>query len=185
MVDVKDLLPDAEIERTRDALYDFGANVKRSYNTAAYNNLDVYQMNCTYYSALGNDDAKYLLARAVQMFTPGTPMVYYVGLLAGKNDIELLEKTKVGRNINRHYYTAEEIDREVERPVVRKLIGLLEARNSFPAFDGEFSILPAEDGQLNLQWKKDGCTAELRADFKDCAYEIRLTEPDGSTRIMR
>ena len=185
VVDVKDLLPDAEIERTRSALYDFGANVKRSYNTAAYNNLDVYQMNCTYYSALGNDDAKYLLARAVQMFTPGTPMVYYVGLLAGKNDIELLEKTKVGRNINRHYYTAEEIDREVERPVVQKLIGLLEMRSSFPAFDGEFSILPAEDGHLNLQWKKNGCTAELHADFKDCAYEIRLTEPDGSARILR
>ena len=31
-----------------------------------------------------------------------------VGLLAGKNDLKLLEETKVGRNINRHYYTKED-----------------------------------------------------------------------------
>jgi len=31
------------------------------------------------------------------------------GLLAGENGIELLEKTKLGKNINRHNYTIEEI----------------------------------------------------------------------------
>ena len=71
------------------------------------NNLDIYQINCTYYSALGNNDAAYLLARAIQFFAPGIPQVYYVGMLAGENDLELLENTKEGRNINRHYYTAE------------------------------------------------------------------------------
>lgn len=28
----------------------------------------------------------YLLARAIQFWTPGVPMVYYVGLFAGAND---------------------------------------------------------------------------------------------------
>ncbi len=41
--------------------------------------------------------------------------VYYVGLLAGKNDLKLLEETKEGRNINRHYYSNEEIAEEVQR----------------------------------------------------------------------
>jgi sucrose phosphorylase len=68
----------------------------------------LYQLNCTYYSALGNDDAAYVLARAIQIFIPGIPQVYYVGLLAGENDIALLEKTKVGKNINRYYYSREE-----------------------------------------------------------------------------
>ena len=36
-------------------------------------------------------------------------------MLAGENDIELLERTKEGRNINRHYYTLEEIDHEFEQ----------------------------------------------------------------------
>lgn len=114
MVDVKDLLTDEETEVTREALYAQGANVK----TEDYNNLDIYKINCTYYSVLGNDGQAYLLARVLQCFAQGIPQIYYVGLLAGENDIELLESTKEGRNINRHYYDLEEIEREVQRPVV-------------------------------------------------------------------
>jgi len=113
VVDVADLMSQEEIDATKEALFTKGANVKKIYNTAAYNNLDIYQINCTYYSALGDQDAAYLLARAIQFFAPGIPQVYYVGLLAGGNDIELLEKTKQGRDINRHYYSREEVDREV------------------------------------------------------------------------
>lgn len=51
--------------------YEKGANLKRIYSSEAYNNLDIYQINCTYYSALGNNDAAYLLARAIQCFTRG------------------------------------------------------------------------------------------------------------------
>ena len=36
--------------------------------------------------------------------------MYYVGLLAGTNDMDLLARTKVGRDINRHYYTASELN---------------------------------------------------------------------------
>lgn len=84
VVDVRGLLPDEEIEAAKEHLFEYGANVKRVYNTEKYNNLDIYQINCTYYSALGDDDNAYLLARAIQFFAPGTPQVYYVGLLAGK-----------------------------------------------------------------------------------------------------
>lgn len=83
IVDVKDLMPDEEIDRTKEMMFSEGANVKKIYNTAAYNNLDIYQVNTTYYSALGNQDDAYLLARAIQFFAPGIPQVYYVGMLAG------------------------------------------------------------------------------------------------------
>ena len=75
VVDVKDLLPDDEIERTKEDIFKKGANVKKIYNTAAYNNLDIYQVNCSYYSACGDDDRAYLLARAVQFFAKGIPQV--------------------------------------------------------------------------------------------------------------
>ena len=75
----------------------------------AANNLDLYQVNCTFYDALGRRDNEYLIARAIQFFAPGIPQVYYVGLLAGTNDMELLARTRVGRDINRHYYTPAEI----------------------------------------------------------------------------
>ena len=54
IVDVKDLLPDEAIETVKEQMYRQGANVKKIYSSEAYNNLDVYQVNTTYYSALGN-----------------------------------------------------------------------------------------------------------------------------------
>ena len=172
VVDVKDLLPDEEIERTKEDIFKFGANVKKIYNTAAYNNLDIYQVNCTYYSALGCDDDAYLLARAVQIFAPGIPQVYYVGLLAGSNDLELLEETKMGRNINRHYYSLEEIDKEVNRSVVQKLLELMRFRNSHPAFDGEFSMENCDDETLVILRSNGEHFAKLVADFKNKKYTI-------------
>lgn len=97
VVDARDILSPAEIDYTSKELYQVGANVKKKYSSAEYHNLDIYQINTTFYSALGDDDQKYFMARLLQVFAPEIPQVYYVGMLAGKNDIELLEKTKEGR----------------------------------------------------------------------------------------
>lgn len=173
VVDVKDLMTDEEIEETREMLYQRGSNVKKVYSSEEYDNLDIYQINCSYYSALGNDDRAYLLARAVQFFAPGIPQVYYVGMLAGENDIELLEETKVGRNINRHYYSKEEIEEEVKRPVVQKLIKLMEFRNSYSAFEGDYKIHQTDSDQfLQISWENGRDQAILKADFRDNSFEI-------------
>ncbi len=171
VVDVADLLSQEEIEATKELLFQKGANVKKIYNTEAYNNLDIYQINCTYYSALGDNDRAYLLARAIQFFAPGIPQVYYVGLLAGANDIELLEATRQGRDINRHYYTKEEVAENVERPVVRDLLFLMELRNECPAFSGE--CFPSfENGILCIRREHDGHTARLQADLNDYSFTV-------------
>ena len=152
VVDARDLLTDEELDYTSEQLYKVGANVKRVYSSEKYNNLDIYQINSTYYSALGNDDASYLLSRILQCFAPGIPQIYYVGLLAGENDIELLEATKEGRNINRHYYTLEEIEKEVERPVVKQLLSLLSFRNTSKAFDleGKIEISTPDESTIEI-----------------------------------
>ena len=172
VVDVKDLLPDEEIEKTKNDIFNYGANVKRVYNTAAYHNLDIYQVNCTYYSALGDDDRAYLLARAVQFFAPGIPQVYYVGMLAGKNDLKLLEQTKEGRNINRHYYTEEEIQRETARPVVSQLLEMMRFRNRASAFDGSFALLPCSDQELKIKRTNGSDVAILEANLRDRTFLI-------------
>lgn len=173
IVDVKDLLTDQEIEETREALYSQGANVKRIYSTEAYNNLDIYQINCTYYSALGNNDHTYLLARAIQCFAPGIPQVYYVGLLAGENDIELLETTKEGRNINRHYYSKDEVKSEVERSVVKNLFEILKFRNRSNAFNGDLFIEEIDGSNFSLTWKNKEIEAQLRVDLDSKQFTIR------------
>jgi sucrose phosphorylase len=184
VVDVVDLMTSEEIELTRDTLYSRGSNVNRRYSTADYQNLDIYQINCTYYSALGDNDDAYLTARAIQFFSPGIPQVYYVGLLAGANDIELVEKTRVGRDINRHNYTLEEIGREVRRPVVQRLLELMEFRNTHPAFDGAMQLLESPDDVLAIRWTNGAHTAELRADLKRYVCEIRCTDGEGSPKTL-
>lgn len=176
VVDAKDILTDDEIDYASNELYKVGANVKRKYSSAEYHNLDIYQINSTYYSALGDDDKAYLLARAFQIFAPGIPMIHYVGLLAGTNDLELLEKTKEGRNINRHYYTKEEVAQEVQRPVVKNLLDLLSWRNKFAAFDldGSIEVETPSDTTIKITRKdKDGKNvAVLDADAAKKTFTI-------------
>jgi len=180
VVDTKDLLSQEETDFTTEEMYKVGANVKKIFSSAAYNNLDIYQINTTYYSALGNNDAAYLLARATQIFAPGIPQVYYVGLLAGENDLELLESTKEGRNINRHYYDLEEIAETVKRPVVSNLFDLLRFRNTSSAFDldGEIKVENNGDNDLIItRTSADGqTTAVLTADF--ATKQFKVTEND-------
>ena len=58
-----------------------------------------------------------------------------------RNDLKLLEETKVGRNINRHYYTSNEIEEDLNRKVVKQLLQLMKFRNEQPAFDGTFEMM--------------------------------------------
>ena len=176
VVDVKDILTDEEIDFASNELYKVGANVKRKYSSAEYNNLDIYQINSTYYSALGDDDQKYFLARLIQVFAPGIPQVYYVGFLAGKNDLELLESTKEGRNINRHYYSSEEIAQEVERPIVKALLSLFTYRNQSPAFDLDGGIevaTPDENSLVITRFNADkSVVSEATINLKDLTYSV-------------
>ena len=45
-----------------------GGNVNRILSVANAADVDVHQLNCTYYSALGEDDDRYIAARAIQLF---------------------------------------------------------------------------------------------------------------------
>ncbi|MBO0127937.1 sucrose phosphorylase [Agrobacterium tumefaciens] len=132
---------------------------------AAASNLDLYQVNCTYYDALGRNDNDYLIARAIQFFAPGIPQVYYVGLLGGINDMRLLGETGVGRDINRHFYQDREINLALETPLVKRLSDLIRFRNTHPAFNGSFKASIDGAGSLVLIWNLDAALAELRIDF--------------------
>jgi sucrose phosphorylase len=135
----------------------------------AANNLDIYQINSTFYSALGADDNLYLLSRLIQFVCPGIPQVYYVGLLAGENDMTLLSQTSVGRDINRHYYDQNEIENQLNKTVVQNLISLINFRNKHPAFKGKFSLIESLDETLKIVWSGQGCKLfiEIFLDIKE------------------
>ena len=177
------LVADAELRAITEAVHEQTGGESRAASGVAAANVDENQVNTTFYDALGADGLKYLLARALQFFLPGVPQVYYVGLLAGRNDMELLARTRVGRDINRHYYRREEIRRALDAPVSAALLELIRLRNSHPAFGGEFSVLESDDDELRLRWQKQHHFAELHCRFDDLTHALRYSH-DGGVRDL-
>ncbi|MEP7287075.1 MAG: sucrose phosphorylase [Chloroflexota bacterium] len=172
------LIPPEELTALVETIHEKSAGQSRKATGPAASNLDLYQVNCTYYDALGRNDRDYLIARAIQFFAPGIPQVYYVGLLAGTNDMELLDETKVGRDINRHYYSWDEVQESLTKPIVSDLLKLIRFRNEHPAFQGMFTMLKSDDQLLVIHWHNAELWAQLKVDFLESLVEIRYLE-DG------
>ncbi|PST48031.1 sucrose phosphorylase [Bifidobacterium callitrichos] len=149
---LKGLVSDGDVDNLVNTIHANTHGESQAATGAAASNLDLYQVNSTYYSALGCNDQHYIAARAVQFFVPGVPQVYYVGALAGANDMDLLRRTNVGRDINRHYYSTAEVDEQLERPVVKALNALARFRNELTAFDGDFSYEVDSDRSIRFAW---------------------------------
>jgi len=177
------LVPPDELAALVDRIHTNSQGQSRSATGAAASNLDLYQVNCTFYDALGRSGTLYLIARAIQLFVPGIPQIYYVGFLAGQNDMELLARTGVGRDINRHYYTPKEIDQALAQPVVAHLIDLIRLRNSHPAFAGQFQLRDTPDEVLQLHWVAGAHFARLQVDLMKSSCRIELSGEDRDETV--
>lgn len=177
------LLDDPAIDAMVERIHANTNDQSRMATGTAASNVDVYQLNTTYYDALARDDDAYLLARAVQLFTPGVPQIYYVGLLAGTNDMDLLASTGVGRDINRHRYSRGDVERAIEQPVVRRQMALIRFRNSHPAFGGTYRVDHVGDSDLTIRWEAGADAVALSADLADRTLAITVTDDDGSRTV--
>ena len=167
VLDAQGLLPAEDVAALVETIHTRSGGSSRLASGSVAGNVDASQINCTFYDALGRRDAEYLVARAIQCFAPGVPQIYYVGLLAGGNDVDLLRRSGTGRDINRHYYTAPELHEQLTRPVVQSLLALLRFRNTHPAFGGAMQLVPAPSDTVVLEWRDDGAFARL---------EVRLAQ---------
>ena len=171
LLDLKGLVPEEEIQTLIDTIVKRGGYVK---NLHGQKNM-YYQVNATYYSALGEDDKKMLLARALQLFMPGKPQVWYLDLFVGKNDHEAVERAGAGghKEINRSNLTLEHIDQQLQLDVVKKQIEMLQFRNAFQAFGFDSKLeVSQEDSVITFIWRKQGYEAKLIANLQTYQYEI-------------
>ena len=176
------LLDAASINSLVETIHENSGGESRAATGAAADNLDLYQVNCTYFDALGRDETLYLLARLIQFFAPGIPQVYYVGLLAGGNDMDLFTRTRVGRDINRHFYGRDEIDEALGQRVVKRFVELIRFRNAHPAFDGDFEMRESGVTELHIRRQKNDAAAELLIDFGSRSFQLTSTVA-GDSRV--
>ena len=178
--DVDDILSQAESQSVIDVCLKRGANLNRLL-TKNKIEFDAHQINITYFSALGEDEDAYLAARAIQVFSPGIPQVYYVGLLAGKNDLKGLEKTGEGRAINRNNFSKAEVEQALDQEVVQRLIKLLRFRNEHPAFNGELQFPESAADEIVLAWKRGEDYCRLSIDLATYQSIIEFSGPGGES----
>lgn len=180
LLDLKGLLADELIQRLIDTVVKRGGYIKDLHGKKDM----YYQVNATYYSALGEDDAKLILARAIQIFMPGIPQVWYLDLLAGRNDHAAVEKAGPSghKEINRTNVALEVACEDTKKNVVSRQLSLLRFRNSFPAFgfDAKLEILTSTPEILKLRWENNGCAATLEANLKDYTCNITATDEKGN-----
>lgn len=175
MLDLKGLLSDERIQGLIDTLVSRGGYVK---NLHGAKNM-YYQVNATYYSALGEDDRKMLLARALQLFMPGKPQVWYLDLFAGRNDFAAMERAGADghKEINRTNLSAAEIQERLRLPVVRDQLTLLRMRNTHRAFSPDAAVsAQAEGSRLTLRWETETESALLAADLADASFRVTIQD---------
>lgn len=134
----KGILSEEEIENIFKTIKAHGG--KLSYRSLPDGSKTVYEMNSTWWSALNKKDGqpfamqlkKFITSRAISFALKGIPAVYYLSLVGGENDQELLNKTGVNRDINRTNLDLKEIARK--RVIFDSMLKLCRERQVIKAF---------------------------------------------------
>ena len=177
LLDLKGLISEGRIQSVIDTVVKRGGYVKDLHGQKNV----YYQVNATYYSALGDDDKRMLLARAIQIFMPGKPQVWYLDLFAGKNDHEAVKRAGAGghKEINRTNLTAKEMEDGLQKEIVQKQLELLRLRSTFAVFSNESEFtMKCDESKIFMEWNNNEERAVLKADLADCAFEI-FVEKNG------
>lgn len=177
LLDLKGLISEERIQSVIDTVVKRGGYVKDLHGQKNV----YYQVNATYYSALGEEDKRMLLARAIQIFMPGKPQVWYLDLFAGKNDHEAVKRAGAGghKEINRTNLTTKEMEAGLQRDIVLKQLEMLIFRNTFTVFSNESDFsMKCSGSKLFIEWKNKEERAVLKADLSDFNFDI-LAEKNG------
>lgn len=175
----KGLLGDDEIEDVMNIVLERGGRVKNLYDPSG-NKISYYQVNATFFSALGDDNQKLLLARAIQLFMPGIPQIWYLDIFAGKNNYKAADEGGTGghKEINRTTLSLKDVEDGLKTDIVKNQLKLIRLRNTSKAFHGRVKINNSLDSEFDIKWSNNGSAAQLQADLK--TYKFTITYNEGN-----
>jgi sucrose phosphorylase len=176
----EELLSDEAIDAIVDTILDRGGRVKNLYGPDG-KKISYYQVNAAFFSALGENERKLRLARAIQMFMPGMPQVWYLDLFTGKNDYAAADKGGAGghKEINRTTLSMNDIEQGLKTNIVREQLEIMRLRNTSPAFEGVLTVGNTDEHRLHLNWTHEECVATLIADL--CDYSFTITHKKNAS----
>jgi len=179
------LLDDERIDVVMEGIIHHGGRVKNLYGPDG-KKIAYYQINATFFSALGEDERKLLLARAIQLFMPGIPQIWYLDLFAGRNDYAAADAggTAGHKEINRTSLSLAAAREDLQRPIVRDQLALIRLRNTSRAFAGEATVGDTEDHRLEISWRNGADQVTLTADLAACSFEIIVQDASGEERRL-
>ena len=184
MLDLKGMLPGEQIQNLIDTIVARGGYIK---NLHGQKNM-YYQVNATYFSALGEDEKKMLMARAIQLFMPGKPQIWYLDLFGGKNDHEAVRRAGPGghKEINRSNLSMDRINEEINGSLFRDQVELLRMRSGCDAFrtDADIRISAPNAHALDITWTHGNSRAALHADLSDLSFTVETTRDGDVTFRM-
>jgi sucrose phosphorylase len=179
------LLSDEQIEAMIGRILDRGGRIKNLYGPDG-KKIAYYQVNATFFSALGEDEMKLRLARAIQLFMPGIPQVWYLDLFAGRNDYEAADHGGTGghKEINRTTLNMGDVEARMLRIVVRDQLQLIRLRNNSTAFEGTLTLHDSKEHELHMSWANGDSVASLSANLFDYTFDVTHRDDAGEeTRL--
>jgi len=178
----KGLLEDREIEKIMNTIMERGGRVKNLYDTSG-NKISYYQINATFFSALGEEEQKMLLARAIQMFMPGIPQVWYLDIFAGKNNYQAADNggSAGHKEINRTTLSMEDVTQGLKTEIVKKQLEIIRLRNTSKAFLGQVEINDVIEDKIDIKWINDTSVIHLKADLDSYKFTIEHIEQGIAT----
>lgn len=181
LLDLKGLVPDDRIDQLIDTVVSRGGHVKNLHgDTEVY-----YQVNATFFSALGEDERAMLLARALHVFMPGKPQVWYLDLFGGTNDHAAVAAAGPGghKEINRTNLALDDALGRLASPLVARQLELLRFRHASTAFgfDARLTAEQRASEEIVLRWERGGAVAMLEANLETKAF--RVTDGGGAVVI--
>lgn len=180
----KGLLEDAEIEDIMNKILERGGRVKNLYDPSG-RKISYYQVNATFFSALGENEQKLLIARAIQLFMPGIPQIWYLDIFAGKNNYQAADKGGSGshKEINRTTLNMENVREGLKTDIVKNQLELIRFRNTSKAFLGEMKINDTSENEINIQWINNKDTAQFKANLTTYSFSINYIHDDFEKTI--
>ncbi|QHI69296.1 sugar phosphorylase [Tichowtungia aerotolerans] len=194
------LVPESELTALVDKVKELGGQVSTKRNADGTDS--PYELNITYFDALGDDEHqidRFLCSQTVMLGLKGVPAVYFHSLTATPNDQDGVQATGRARSINRKKWNLEELDAELHKTgpakkvfkEYRRRIAIRRKHGSFHP-DAAQRVIDLDEDLFCFVRSADGhrpviCISSFSGEWKEVHLDERIAEldtPDPCTDLL-